>query len=202
MIEAQGRRCVSIKADVRSRKDSFEAIDQTLQAFGKLNILINYANFQKTDDPLKDKIEEKLMGMVETNLFNYFFVTQAVLPHLHEGDAIVNIGSIIGLTGYTFWTDYTTTKNAIYEFTKSLAFQVANRNVRVNAVIPGPLRTNSVPGAMRLEEVENFGYQLAVAQPSLHEALTPICVVLASSNRNLMTGSLIEVTGGGLFNKV
>lgn len=198
MAEATGRKCLMIKADVRDRKACFDAVEQTVKAFGKLNILINNAAFQKTAEWLEDITEEDLRRTFETNIFGYFFMAQAVLPHLHSGDAIVNTGSIVGLTGHPILVDYTATKGAIHAFTKSLALQLGKKNIRVNAVIPGPVWTPNIPGTMPFEEVENFGYEVALERPGQPEELAPAYVLLSSSDGSFITGSLIEVTGGRL----
>ena len=198
MVEAKGGKCLLIKSDVRSRIACFDAVEQTVKTFGKLNILVNNAAFQKTYDRLEDLKEEDLRRTFETNIFGYFFMAQAALAHLHEGDAIVNTGSIVGLTGHPILLDYTATKGAIHAFTKSLALQLGERNIRVNAVIPGPVWTPNIPGTMPIEEVENFGYEVALGRPGQPEELAPAYVLLASEDGSFITGSLIEVTGGRL----
>jgi len=198
MVEEKGRKCLTIKADVRQRNACFDAVDQTLKEFGKLNILINNAAFQKTEERLEDITEENLRRTFETNIFGYFFMAQASLPHLHDGDAIVNTGSIVGLTGHHFLLDYTSTKGAIHAFTKSLALQLGKRNIRVNAVIPGPIWTPNVPGTMPKEKVENFGHEVALARPGQPEEPAPTYVLRASSDGSFITGALIEVAGGRL----
>lgn len=198
MVEAKGGKCLLIKMDVRNRKACFDAVDQTLKEFGKLNILVNNAAYQKTNDKLEDITEEDLRRTFETNIFGYFFMAQAVLPHLHDHDAIVNTGSIVGLTGHPILVDYTSTKGAIHAFTKSLALQLGKRNIRVNAVIPGPVWTPNIPGTMPSEEVDNFGHEVALGRPGQPEELAPAYVLLASTDGSFITGSLIEVTGGRL----
>lgn len=198
MAEKTGRKCLLIKADVRNKKSCFNAVDQTVAAFGKLNILINNAAFQKTHDRLEDLTEEDLRRTFETNIFGYFFMAQAALPHLRNGDAIVNTGSIVGLTGHPILLDYTASKGAIHAFTKSLALQLGEKNIRVNCVIPGPVWTPNIPGTMPFDEVENFGHEVALERPGQPEELAPAYVLLASDDGSFMTGSLVEVTGGRL----
>ena len=198
MVEAKGRKCLIIKANVRNKAECFDAIAQTINAYGKLNILINNAAFQKPQVRLEDITEEQLRRTFETNIFGYFFMAQAALPHLKDGDAIVNTGSIVGLTGHQLLIDYTATKGAIHAFTKSLALQLGERNIRVNAVIPGPVWTPNIPGTMPIEEVENFGHEVALGRPGQPEELAPAYVLLASSDGSFMTGALLEVTGGRL----
>lgn len=198
LVEEKGGKCLLIKKDVGSRGACFEIVDQTLSTFGKLNILVNNAAFQKTSTRLEDLREEDLRRTFETNIFGYFFMAQAALPHLNAGDAIVNTGSIVGLTGHPILLDYTATKGAIHAFTKSLALQLGERNIRVNAVIPGPVWTPNIPGTMPIEEVENFGHEVALRRPGQPEELAPAYVLLASSDGSFITGSLLEVTGGRL----
>jgi NAD(P)-dependent dehydrogenase (short-subunit alcohol dehydrogenase family) len=198
MAEATGRKCLLIKADVRSRAACFDAVEQTLKVYRKLDILINNAAFQKTEDKLENLTEENLRRTFETNIFGYFFMAQAVLPHLKSGDAIVNTGSIVGLTGHPILLDYTASKGAIHAFTKSLALQLGEKNIRVNCVVPGPVWTPNIPGTMPINEVENFGHEVALARPGQPEELVPAYVLLASDDGSFITGSLIEVTGGRL----
>lgn len=198
LVEEKGGKCLIVKTDIRRREACFDAVKKTLDAFGKVNILINNAAFQKTHDRLEDLREEDLYRTFETNIFAYIFMAQAVLPHLHENDAIVNTGSIVGLTGHPILVDYTSSKGAIHSFTKSLALQLGKRKIRVNAVIPGPVWTPNIPGTMPFEEVENFGHEVALERPGQPEELAPAYVLLASSDGSFITGSLLEVTGGRL----
>lgn len=198
LVEAKGRKCLNIQADVRNRAACFEAVGETIKAYGKLNILINNAAYQKTQERLEDITEEQLRRTFETNIFGYFFMAQAALPHLTNGDAIINTGSIVGLTGHQLLVDYTSTKGAIHAFTKSLALQLGERNIRVNAVVPGPVWTPNIPGTMPEEEVENFGHEVALGRPGQPEELAPAYVLLASSDGSFITGALLEVTGGRL----
>jgi len=198
MAEAAGQSCLAIRADVRSRSACFDAVAQTVQAFGKLNILVNNAAFQHTEERLEDITEENLRRTFETNIFGYIFMAQAALPQLQSGDAIINTGSIVGLTGHHLLVDYTATKGAIHAFTKSLALQLGKRNIRVNAVVPGPVWTPNIPGTMPMEEVANFGHEVALERPGQPEELAPAYVLLASADGSFITGSLIEVTGGRL----
>jgi NAD(P)-dependent dehydrogenase (short-subunit alcohol dehydrogenase family) len=198
IIEQKGGKCLIIKADVRQKKACTEAVAKTVSTYGKLNILVNNAAFQKVQMQLEDISEEQLRRTFETNIFGYFFMAQAALKHLKSGDAIVNTGSIVGMTGIESLVDYASTKGAIHAFTKSLALQLGEKNIRVNAVIPGPVWTPNIPGTMPEEEVEKFGHEVALARPGQPEELAPAYVLLASDDGSFMTGSLVEVTGGRL----
>ncbi len=198
MVEAKGGECLVLKRDVRRSAECRSAVAETVERFGRLNILVNNAAYQQAQRNFEDITEEQFRRTFETNIFGYFFMAQAALPHLSEGDAIVNTGSIVGLTGLALLVDYTATKGAIHAFTKSLALSLGKRGIRVNAVIPGPVWTPAIPGTMPEEEVENFGHEVALGRPGQPEELAPAYVLLASSDGSFMTGALVEVTGGRL----
>jgi NAD(P)-dependent dehydrogenase (short-subunit alcohol dehydrogenase family) len=198
MVEEKGGQCLVIKADVRDSKACYDAVEKTVSTFGGLNILVNNAAYQMAQESLLDISEEQFRRTFETNIFGYFYMAKAALPHLTDGDAIINTGSIVGLVGHRRLIDYTATKGAIHAFTKSLALSLGKQNIRVNAVVPGPVWTPNIPGTMPIDEVENFGYEVALERPGQPEELAPAYVLLASEDSSFMTGSLVEVTGGKL----
>ncbi|RIV18278.1 SDR family oxidoreductase [Fibrisoma montanum] len=198
LVESKGRRCLVIQADVRQKAECERVVQETVAEYSKLNILVNNAAFQMAQQKLEDITEEQLRRTFETNIFGYFFMAQAALPHLHEDDVIVNTGSIVGIVGNPILVDYTATKGAIHAFTKSLAIQLGERKIRVNCVAPGPVWTPNIPATMPKDEVKQFGHEVALARPGQPEELAPAYVLLASSDGSFMTGSIIEVTGGKL----
>ena len=197
-IEAHGGQCLPIKGDVRDSAQCRAAIERTVNEFGSLNILVNNAAFQHAQQKFEDISEEQWRRTFETNIFGYFFLAQAALPHLKDGDCIINTGSIVGLTGLPILIDYTATKAAVHAFTKSLALYLGERNIRVNCVVPGPVWTPAIPSTMPASEVENFGHEVALKRPGQPEELAPAYVLLASQDGSFMTGALVEVTGGRL----
>lgn len=198
MVEDLGRQCLVIKADVRQREACFDAVKQTVDTYGKLNVLVNNAAYQHTEEKLEDITEDHLKRTFETNIYAYFFMAQAALPHLKDGDAIINTGSIVGFTGNKILLDYTATKGAVHSFTKSLALQLGKRNIRVNCIVPGPIWTPNIPGTMPMDEVEHFGHEVALERPGQPEELAPAYILLASDDGSFMTGSFIHITGGKL----
>ena len=174
------------------------AVDQVVAEFGGLNILVNNAAYQHAQQRFEDISEEQFRRTLETNIFGYFHMAQAALPHLHEGDTIINTGSIVGLVGNPILVDYCASKGAIHAFTKALALNLADRGIRVNAVAPGPVWTPNIPGTMPKNEVENFGHEVALKRPGQPEELAPAYVFLAAQDASFITGSIIEVTGGKL----
>lgn len=198
MVEAQGRRCLAIKGDVRHSEDCRHAIERTVVELGGLNILVNNAAYQMAQKKFEDISEEQFRRTLETNIFGYFHMAQAALPYLSAEDAIINTGSIVGLVGNEMLVDYCASKGAIHAFTKALALNLADRNIRVNAIAPGPVWTPNIPATMPIEEVENFGHEVALGRPGQPEELAPAYVFLASKDSSFITGSIIEITGGKL----
>ncbi len=198
MVEARGRRCLVLKADVRDQGACRDAVARTVAEYGRLNVLVNNAAFQHAEERFEDLTAEQWDRTFKTNIYGYFYMAQAALPHLGAGDAIVNTGSIVGLTGLPILIDYTATKGAIHAFTKSLALYLGARNIRVNCVVPGPVWTPNIPATMPPGEVGNFGHEVALGRPGQPEELAPAYVLLASDDGSFMTGSLVHVTGGRL----
>ncbi len=198
MVEAKGGRCLVLKHDVRDPSACRSAVAQTVKEFGGLNILVNNAAYQVSQKNFADITEEDFRRTFETNIFGYFFMAQAALPHLSKGDSIINTGSIVGKTGIPILIDYSSSKGAIHSFTKSLALNLGEQGIRVNCIIPGPVWTPNIPGTMPIEEVENFGHEVALKRPGQPEELAPAYVFLASEDGSFVTGSLIEITGGKL----
>ncbi len=198
MVEAEGQRCLEIKGDVRQSEDCRHAVERTVVELGGLNVLVNNAAYQMAQEKFEDISEEQFRRTLETNIFGYFHMAQAALPYLKEEDSIINTGSIVGLVGNELLIDYCASKGAIHAFTKSLALNLGDRKIRVNAVAPGPVWTPNIPATMPIEEVENFGHEVALGRPGQPEELAPIYVFLASQDASFMTGSIVEVTGGKL----
>ena len=198
LVEGKGGECLTLRHDVRSRDECFAAVKATVDRFGGLNILVNDAAFQHAEERFEDITEENLRRTFDTNILGYIFMAQAAVPHLAKGDAIVNTGSIVGMTGLALLLDYTATKGAIHAFTKSLALSLGDRGIRVNCVVPGPVWTPNIPGTMPAEEVKNFGHEVILKRPGQPDELAPAYVLFASDDGSFITGALLEVTGGRL----
>lgn len=197
LAEQFGGKCLTLASDVRSKAKCQEVVDRTIAAFGKLNILVNNAAYQHMVGKIEDITEEQLSRTFETNIYGYFFMVQTALPHLHEGDVIINTGSIVGKQGQPKLVDYASTKGAIHAFTMSLATQLGERKIRVNAVLPGPIYTPFLPGAgMGPEGVVEAASKTILQRPGQPEELAPAYVLLASNDGSYITGSLLDVNGG------
>lgn len=196
MVEEKGQQCLTIKADVRDFKQCKQAISQTVEKFGKLNILVNNAAYQKVQFKIEDLSEDQFRQTMETNVFGYFYMLKAALPHLHENDVVINTSSILGLIGKEFLIDYSASKGAINAFTKALAQNLADRKIRVNAVAPGPVWTPGIVGSMTTEQVGKFDSDNAMKRAGQPEEIAPTYVYFACEDSSFVTGAILEITGG------
>ena len=198
LVELEGRRCQVLQLDVRDREQAFQAVRLVRAELGQLNILVNNAAFQASQEKFEDITEEQIRRTFDTNILGYMWMAQAAIPHLQAGDCIINTGSIVGITGIPILVDYACTKAGIHALTKSLALYLGERNIRVNAVVPGPVWTPNIVGTMPRSEIAKFGHEVALKRPGQPEELAPAYVLLASQDGSFMTGSLVHVTGGKL----
>jgi NAD(P)-dependent dehydrogenase (short-subunit alcohol dehydrogenase family) len=196
-IEAEGRRAYPLMGDVRSSKICRRFVEETVEQFGKLDILVNNAAFQQHQESLEELTEEQWDQTFKTNIYGYFYMTKAALPHLAEGSAIVNTGSITGLEGSKQLLDYSATKGAIHAFTKSLAQNLVERGIRVNCVSPGPVWTPLNPSDKKAEDVAKFGADTPYKRPAQPEEIAPAFVYFASEvDSSYVTGEVLTLLGG------
>ena len=196
-IEAEGQEAFALSGDVRDPKICKKLVKQTVDKFGKLDILVNNAAFQQHQESLEDVTEEQWDQTFKTNIYGYFYMTKAALPHLEEGSAIVNTGSITGLEGSKELLDYASTKGAIHAFTKSLAQNLVERGIRVNCVAPGPVWTPLNPSDKKAEDVAKFGADTPMKRPAQPEEIAPAYVYFASEvDSSYVTGEVLTLLGG------
>lgn len=195
-VEAEGRRCVTIPGDVKDAAFCNEAVEKVVAEFGRLDVLVNNAAFQEHANSLLDITEERLDETFRTNIYGYFHMARAALPHLKQGASIINTGSVTGLQGSKKLLDYSATKGAIHAFTMSLASSLIEQGIRVNAVAPGPVWTPLNPADQPPEQLKEFGAQTDYKRPAQPEELSPAYVFLASPVcSGYITGIVLPITG-------
>jgi NAD(P)-dependent dehydrogenase (short-subunit alcohol dehydrogenase family) len=195
-VEAEGQRGLAIAGDVTDRAFCFAAATQVAAAFGKIDVLVNNAAFQLHVSRFEDLTEAHFDLTVKTNLHGYFHMAQACLPHMGNGAAIVNSGSVTGLLGNSSIIDYSMTKGGIHSFTRALSGSLASRGIRVNAVAPGPVWTPLNP-ADNPAQMKSFGTNTRMGRPAQPEEVAPAYLFLASSQMSsYITGEILPVIGG------
>ncbi|MDK1491895.1 SDR family oxidoreductase [Sinorhizobium sp. 7-81] len=196
-VENEGRKCLVIKGDVKDASFCQKAVEKTVMQLGRLDILVNNAAFQVHTHDIQDLTDEHFDETLKTNLYGYFYMAKAAVPHLKNGSAIINTGSVTGLTGSKELLDYSMTKGGIHAFTRALSGHLIPKGIRVNAVAPGPVWTPLNPSDKEAEDVEKFGSQTPMKRAAQPEEIAPAYVFLASSQMSsYITGEILPIVGG------
>lgn len=195
-IESLGGKCILISGDISDRNFCKRIVDTTLKNFGKIDILVNNAGVQYQQDELNSISDEQFDRTMKVNIYGMFYLTKEVLPHLKSGDSIINLSSITTFYGDPQLIDYVTTKGAIVGFTRSLARNLALKNIRVNAIAPGVFWTPLQPACWVKEKIPSLGSNAAMARGAMPYELAPTFVFLASDDSSYVTGQVIHNNGG------
>jgi NAD(P)-dependent dehydrogenase (short-subunit alcohol dehydrogenase family) len=196
LVEETGRKCLLLKGDVKHASFCRSAVKQTVDAYGKLNILVNNAGMQIPQDDLKDISDDQLEATFDTNIIAYFRFAKAALDFLKDGDCIINTTSVTAYRSSPNLIDYSATKGAVTTFTRSLATNLAKRNIRVNAVAPGPIWTPLIVSTFEEDKIRTFGKETSMQRAGQPAELAPAYVFLASDDASFITGQVIHVNGG------
>ena len=199
-VEAEGRKCICIPGDVGDEGFCFEAVERTVRELGHLEILVNNAAEQHPQERIEDISAEQLERTFRTNIFAYFYMVKAALPHLREGATIINTASVTAYRGSQQLLDYASTKGAIVAFTRSLSQSLIERGIRVNGVAPGPIWTPLIPSTFPKQKVESFGQDTPMKRPSEPEEVAPSFVFLASDDSSYFAGQILHPNGGEVVN--
>jgi NAD(P)-dependent dehydrogenase (short-subunit alcohol dehydrogenase family) len=200
LVETAGRQCLLIKGDVKDAEFCKAAVQKTVKEYGKLNILVNNAGMQFPQKDVKSITKEQLETTFQTNIYAYFYFAEAVVEHLKEGDCIINTTSVTAYRSSPALIDYSSTKGAITTFTRSLATNLIEKKIRVNAVAPGPVWTPLIVSTFDEEKIKKFGSETAMKRAGQPSELGPAYVFLASDDASFITGQVIHVNGGEVVN--
>jgi NAD(P)-dependent dehydrogenase (short-subunit alcohol dehydrogenase family) len=196
-VEAEGRECIVLRGDVSSRAFCRKAVAATMKAYGRLDILVNNAAFQIHSDDFEELTDRQFDTTVRTNLYGYFYMAQEAVGQMGPKAAIINTGSVTGIRGSGELIDYSMTKGGIHAFTRALASKLIDRNIRVNAVAPGPVWTPLNPSDRQADNVSRFGATSKMKRPAQPEEIAPAFVFLASPHcSSYITGEILPIIGG------
>ena len=197
IVEKEGRRAITIAGDIGSKEFCDKAVKQTVEDLGGLHILVNNAGEQHSDKDIRDITDDQLKRTFQTNIFGMFFLTQAAAEHLKEGSAIINCTSETMYAGSKHLLDYSATKGAITAFTRSLALNLVEKGIRVNAVAPGPIWTPLNPfGGQNPEKIPEFGKKTPMGRPGQPNEVAPSFLFLACEDSSYMTAQVLHPDGG------
>nr|WP_174881207.1 SDR family oxidoreductase [Metabacillus niabensis] len=199
-VEEQGQKCLLIPGDIGDEAICKQIVDKTIGEFGKIDIVVNNAAEQHPQKGIEDITSEQLERTFRTNIFSFFYLTKAALPHLKNGSTIINTSSITAYAGNKQLLDYSATKGAITTFTRSLSLSLADKGIRVNGVAPGPIWTPLIPSTFTADQVSTFGSDTPMKRPGQPEELAPAYVYLASEDSSYMSGQILHVNGGKVIN--
>ncbi len=200
LIEEEGRRCLLISGDITNENFCKEAVQQTVEELGQLNVLVNGAAEQHPQQEIQDISKEQLERTFQTNIFSFFYFVKAALKYLKEGSTIINTTSVTAYRGSQFLLDYSSTKGAIVAFTRSLSQNLVGKGIRVNAVAPGPIWTPLIPSSFDEKKVEEFGSNVPMKRAGQPSEVAPSYVFLASNDSSYMTGQVLHPNGGEVIN--
>lgn len=199
-VEQEGRKCVLIPGDIGDEQFCKDIVKQTIDTFGKIDIVVNNAAEQHPQKSLANITSAQLEKTFRTNVFSFFYLTKAALPFLKQGSSIINTASVTAYKGNDQLLDYSATKGAIVTFTRSLSQQLASKGIRVNGVAPGPIWTPLIPSTFPSDQVAAFGTTTPMKRAGQPEEVAPSYVFLASDDASYMTGQMIHVNGGEVVN--
>ncbi|MEM7489530.1 MAG: SDR family oxidoreductase [Pseudomonadota bacterium] len=196
LVEAEGSHAILIKGDLGVKENATKAVEDTVSEFGKIDILINNAAQQWIDEEFESLEEDRIRQMIGSNIMAYMFTTQAALAHLREGGKIINTSSVNAFAGMGALVTYSMTRGASLAFTRSMASNLVEKGITVNAVAPGPIWTPFIPGTMPAEEVEDFGSGTPMGRAGQPWEVATAYLFFASSDGSYYTGQTMHPNGG------
>lgn len=199
-VEKYGRSCLLLPADISKENNCNKVVQKTIKQFGKIDVLVNNAASQWEAKSIVDITSKQLLDTFSTNIFSYFWITKAALPHLKKGASIINSSSVTAYRGSPQLIDYASTKGAIVAFTRSLSTNLAEKGIRVNGVAPGPIWTPLIPATLNKKRVANHGSDVPLKRAGEPAEVAPSYLFLACEDSSYMTGQFLHPNGGEVIN--
>jgi NAD(P)-dependent dehydrogenase (short-subunit alcohol dehydrogenase family) len=200
MVENHGRQCLVISTDLTKEINCKRVVQQAVRKFKKIDVLVNNAAIHYETKKLEDITSKQLITTFATNIFSYFWITQAALPFMGKGTSIINTSSVTAYRGSASLIDYASTKGAIVAFTRSLAANLIKREIRVNGVAPGPVWTPLIASTFKPEKVADFGSDAPMERAGEPAEIAPSYLFLASQDSSYITGQVLHPNGGEIVN--
>ena len=200
LVRDYGGDGISLKGDISQEEVCQFLVKKTVEQYGQIDIIVNNAAQQFPQESIEDITQMQLEKTFSTNIFSMFYIVKAALPLLKEGSRIINTASVTAYKGNGGLLDYSATKGAIVSFTRSLAEQLADRNITVNSVAPGPIWTPLIPATFPPDKVAEFGHQVPMKRPGQPSEVAPAYVFLASNDASYISGQVIHPNGGTVIN--
>lgn len=198
--ERYARQCLLLPGDLGKEKHCKAAVKKTIAAFGRINILVNNAALQYENKELEELTTRELLKTFETNIFSFFWITKATLPHMKRNDCIINSSSVTAYRGSSTLLDYSATKGAIVTFTRSLAANLVKKGIRVNGVAPGPIWTPLIPSSFKGKRVAQHGSDAPMQRAGEPIEIAPSYLFLACDDSSYMSGQFLHPNGGEIIN--
>lgn len=199
-VRKYGKEALLIATDLSKETSCKDVIDQTLEKFKRIDILVNNAAVQYEQENLEDITAEQLEYTFKVNIFSYFYMAKYAIPHLQDGSVIINTASVTAYKGNQTLMDYSSTKGAIVSFTRSLSQSLAKKGIRVNAVAPGPVWTPLIVASFDDEKVAEFGKDIPMGRPAQPLEIATCYIFLASKEGCFLTGQVLHPNGGSIIN--
>jgi NAD(P)-dependent dehydrogenase (short-subunit alcohol dehydrogenase family) len=199
-VEGYARKCLLIAGDLSKEKHCISAVSKTIKQFGRIDVLVNNAAIHYERKSLEDISTEQLLQTFSTNIFSFFWVTKAALPHMEKGSSIINTTSVTAYRGSESLMDYASTKGAIVSFTRSLSANLIEKGIRVNAVAPGPIWTPLIASSFDADKVAQHGSDVPMKRAGEPAEVAPSYLFLASSDASYITGQVLHPNGGEIVN--
>ena len=200
IVDQYSRKCLQIRGDLSKERNCISCVNKTVKEYGRIDILVNNAGLHFENDSVQKITTRELTKTFETNIFSFFWITKAVVPHMKKGSCIINTSSVTAYRGSASLMEYSSTKGAIVSFTRSLSANLAKKGIRVNGVAPGPVWTPLIPASFKPKKAAKHGSETPLQRSGEPVEIAPCYLFLACDDSSYMTGQFLHPNGGEIVN--